>query len=194
MYKDKLKYVFEDATKAIIRNKTLSIISIVIRSLILIIIGLFILYLVFVDKNCEEIDCNNGMNSFARGIEVISLIILPPFSLFLVGCENKISIYSRKDEILTKKLLGETNCFIRWTFIIQGVFIGIISAFISIIFLYVLYSLLRDKLLQLELSVILVQPNFIINRMLLLFIGFGILLGIMGSIIALRKVFFEKIE
>lgn len=190
---NKLKYAFEDATKAIIRNKTISIISIITISLILITIGLFILYLLFIDKNFEKVSAlSKQVRIFSRGIELITFIMLPPISIFLIVCESKVSINSRKNEIDIKKFIGATNSFIRWPFIIEGLFIGIIGACISSFSIYFLYSLIYNKLLQFQAGIILVEPIFMIKSMFIVFIICSILLNIIGNVIALRKILKEK--
>lgn len=85
------------------------------------------------------------------------------------------------------KFVGATNWFIRRPFIIEGVVIGITGAFVGNVLLLYTYDFIYIKALEFTPELSLVQPAFITNTMLLLFVLVGIFMGFVGSIIALKK-------
>lgn len=121
-----IKYYFLEAIKSLKRNVTLTIISIITLSLVLLIIGIFILYLLLVSKSTENMYNNsaNEMIILIKYSKLITFIILPPLSLFLIINQIKMVVLSRKNEISIMKFVGATDWFIRWPFIIQGIIIG----------------------------------------------------------------------
>lgn len=78
-------------------------------------------------------------------VGVIALLFI--VALFIIANTVKITMFSRKREISIMKAVGATNSFIRWPFLIEGIFIGIISAFLSVVVLFGIYYLASDALL-----------------------------------------------
>ncbi len=53
-------------------------------------------------------------------------------SLFLVGNTIRLSIYARRREVEVMQLVGATNWFIRWPFVIEGLVVGLFGAAIAV--------------------------------------------------------------
>ena len=109
------------------------------------------------------------------------LIIL--VAIFFVSNTILIIIYSKKKDIEILKLLGASNLFIKFPYYLEGIFQGIIGAFISISLLYLLHSILNYLSFNnyINLSVINSVNVILINVFL------GILLGFLGSSKALSS-------
>lgn len=127
------------------------------------------------------------ITSTIRWIGIVILIILVGVSLFLIGNTIKITVYSRRREIGIMKYIGATDWFIRWPFIIEGMIIGVIGAFISDIVLYYLYRIMYAKFSSSLVLMQLVSPQYVYTNILALFILCGILIGSLGSILSMRK-------
>ena len=57
--------------------------------------------------------------------------------MFLISNTIKITIYARSTEIEIMKLVGATNWFIRWPFLLEGLFLGVGSIIpIGLILIY----------------------------------------------------------
>jgi cell division transport system permease protein len=59
-------------------------------------------------------------------------ILLAVASLFLVGNTIRLSIYARRREVEVMQLVGATNWFIRWPFVIEGLVVGMFGALIAV--------------------------------------------------------------
>ncbi|ABR35363.1 FtsX-like permease family protein [Clostridium beijerinckii] len=196
---NKFKYFFLDAVKNLKRNSTITAFSVITVSATLFVVGLFLLYLLSVDKNFATLFVSNSINRNSvfidnkemvivlKWLEVAAFFVLPVISLFLVVTSFKMSILQRRNEINIMKFVGATNWFIRWPFIIEGVVIGIVGAFLGNVLLFFIYEFVYTKALEFIPELTLVQPEFIANAMLWPFVIVGTFLGAIGSIIALRK-------
>jgi len=67
---------------------------------------------------------------------VVLAILLLLASLMLVGNTIRLSIYARRREVEVMRLVGATNWFIRWPFIIEGAIVGLAGAVIAVAILF----------------------------------------------------------
>ncbi len=79
-------------------------------------------------------------------------------------------------------LLGATNSFIRFPFVIEGIIQGIIGAGLSLLILYLLSSL-QNYLLEPLVKLPLVEPS----NLVLYNIVFGLVLALIGSFRGISK-------
>ncbi|WP_238901108.1 FtsX-like permease family protein [Clostridium sp. YIM B02500] len=188
---DKFKYFSLDAVKSLKRNSTTTIFSVTTISATFFINGLFLLFLLSIGRSFESIYTNNQamkeMIMILICFKFAIFIVIPLVSVLLIVNAIKMVLFSRRSEISIMKLIGATNWFIRWPFIIEGGIIGIAGAFVGYLSLFFVYSFIYTKAMEYAPEFSLVQPTFITNIMLFPFGVSGILIGVIGSIIALRK-------
>lgn len=127
------------------------------------------------------------ISSFIKIAWAILSFILILVSLFLIMNTIKLTIYSRRKEIYIMKFVGATDWFIRWPFVIEGIILGAIGGFLSIGIVYYVYSSMYKVLIDKNLFSYLVSPNFILIQLVIHFLSIGILVGIVGSVVSLRK-------
>jgi len=65
-------------------------------------------------------------------ILIVLAVLLLLASLMLVGNTIRLSIYARRREVEVMRLVGATNWFIRWPFIIEGVIVGLTGAAVAV--------------------------------------------------------------
>jgi cell division transport system permease protein len=131
--------------------------------------------------------------SFFDIIEKVLIAIVILFVLvtaFLISNTIKLTIFSRKREIEIMRLVGASNFNIELPFIVEGLFLGILGAIIPIILTIYGYSTLYYKTggnLFSSPFIKLVQPEPFIYLLSLVIIGIGIVVGMFGSLRAVRK-------
>jgi cell division transport system permease protein len=81
----------------------------------------------------------NKLLNVARFIQwsgLVLIVILLTASLLLIGNTIRLSIFARRREVEVMKLVGATNWFIRWPFVIEGVVCGVIGGVASVVLLW----------------------------------------------------------
>ena len=66
-----------------------------------------------------------------RKIGIALIVVLSLVSLFIMVTIIGIKISQRKEDIEIMKLIGASNWYIRWPFIFEGMFYGVVGAFIG---------------------------------------------------------------
>lgn len=123
-----------------------------------------------------------------RKIGLALVVLLSLVSVFIMVTIIGIKISHKKEDIEIMRLIGATSWYIRWPFIIEGMFYGIIGAFIGW-FIATGVLLYATPFLESFLKGIPVLPvSFISLLELLLFeIIFAIILGILSSLLAVFR-------
>ncbi|MEA2472512.1 MAG: cell division transport system permease protein [Thermoleophilaceae bacterium] len=116
-----------------------------------------------------------------------SLAILFTFaSIALVANTIRLSLYARRREIEVMKLVGATNWFIRWPFVIEGIFVGLMGGVIAALMLVIAKTALVDPLASR--FALLATPNTIDFGLLIgLLMAACVLVSSLGSGITLRR-------
>jgi cell division transport system permease protein len=73
-----------------------------------------------------------------------ALLILA--SIALIANTIRLSIFARRREVEVMKLVGATNWFIRWPFVIEGVIVGFMGGLVAILLLWIIKDTLVDPL------------------------------------------------
>lgn len=120
-------------------------------------------------------------------VAVVALVLV---TAFLITNTIKLAIYSRKREIEIMRLVGASNISIKIPFIIEGLFIGILGSALPIAMIIFGYSSLYDffggELFGSALAS-LVTPMPFVYYVSSVLLGIGIVVGMMGSYLAVRK-------
>ncbi len=125
-------------------------------------------------------DINRAGMTFSLVLAIVAVLIT--FNTI------RLAIYNTKNEISVMKLVGASNSFIRWPFMVQGMIIGTVSAIISALIIGTLLFFCNIKIMQffpgLDMwSYFMENLDFI----LLIQLVTGIGLGTISSLIAVRK-------
>lgn len=115
------------------------------------------------------------------------VVIMAIISLFIISNTIKLALFSRKREVNIMKFVGATDWFIRLPFIIEGAIIGLISGLIALLIQYLVYTKLIENLINMinitkplafSTQLYVIVPAFLIS---------GAVVGMLGSIVSLRK-------
>ena len=122
-------------------------------------------------------------------IVVVVVIALVVVTSFLISNTIKLTIFSRRNEIEIMRLVGASNITIKLPFLFEGFIIVLIGSIIPVcitIYGYViLYSRMHGKLLSN--MIMLIKPYPFVFWVSLIVIAIGALVGMYGSIKAVRK-------
>ena len=110
-------------------------------------------------------------------------------SMFIISNTIRLTTYDRREEIAIMKIVGATNSFIRWPFVYEGFLMGLIAAGLAFLFQWGLYEAVTGAVLESDAQRLFQIIPF--QRMLLpvlgTFVGAGMLIGIGGSLTAIRR-------
>ena len=99
----------------------------------------------------------------------------------------ELSVYSRRHEITVMRYVGATGMFIAAPFILEGIIIGIFSAILSYFLEWYAYYYVEQKISSDLQMISFVGFSEVSGYVLGGFIALGILTGIVGSLLSLRK-------
>jgi cell division transport system permease protein len=97
----------------------------------------------------ESRDDANTISTISTAIRIALLVVsalLAITSLLLVANTIRLSIYARRREVEVMKLVGATNWFIRWPFMVEGLVCGLIGSLIAIGLLFLGKVVILDPL------------------------------------------------
>lgn len=115
-------------------------------------------------------------------VTIIGVVVL-----YIIVNTIRITVLARRKEIEIMKLVGATDWFIRWPFMIEGIMLGLIGAIIALLFLSKGYSILIQYIKQLAPFIPLMMEQVIIRQLLVLMSGLGFFFGVLGSMMSLKK-------
>ncbi len=121
------------------------------------------------------------------GLGLITILLVA--SILLIGNTIRLSIFARRREVEVMKLVGATNWFIRWPFVIEGVICGLVGAILSVGLLWAVKVGVVDQWIQDADSALTRDQAATIGFPLLglILILAGGLVGALGSGITLRR-------
>ncbi len=130
----------------------------------------------------------SSWTSALRKIGIAAIIVLSLVSIFIMVTIIGIKISQKKDDIEIMRLIGANNRYIRWPFILEGIFYGLVGALIgftiSMIVLVIATPSLSSFLRGIPLFPI--SPVFVLEMLLGEFI-LAILLGGLSSYLAVLR-------
>lgn len=135
-------------------------------------------------------DVINKLNSMIWAISVVAaVVVVVLFFISLVIIMNTIrtAVYVRRREIEIMKLVGATDWFVRWPFLLEGMIGGVLAAVLSGILVAIGYNLAVSTLHLKLLFFPLHYDGAYLTVVLMGTAGAGILLGALGSYLGVRR-------
>ena len=118
------------------------------------------------------------------GLAILGLVGLTV--LFMIINTIRIAVYSRAGEIEIMRLVGASDSFIRWPFILEGILCGLIGAILTITIVAVIWEPIQPAMVQVFQMPTAVSDRFL-TTLSLLVLGVGLGLGALGSWISVRS-------
>ncbi|MGH2520653.1 MAG: permease-like cell division protein FtsX, partial [Chloroflexota bacterium] len=122
-----------------------------------------------------------AITNFLRLAGLVIVTGLGVIALFIIINTTRIALYARRQEIEIMKLVGATDWFVRWPFIFEGMFLGLLGAAVTVALIAAGYQpMLRRVSSLLTFLPLAFDPTFL-PKLLALLGAAGILIGGMGS-------------
>ena len=124
-----------------------------------------------------------GLVKIIGGVLAVLLILA---STLLIANTINLSLFARRQEVEVMKLVGATDWFIRWPFVIEGVFVGAVGALLAIILLAITKIALLDPLVN-NWSLLSAPRTIGFVWLIAVLLGAGVAISALGSGLSLRR-------
>lgn len=119
------------------------------------------------------------------GISLVAIIGI--VVLYIIVNTIRLTVFARRKEIEIMKLVGATDWFIRWPFLIEGILLGLTGSIIALLLLSKGYALLTQYIKQFAPFIPLLAEQVINRQMLVIMTTLGVFFGMLGSMVSLKK-------
>jgi cell division transport system permease protein len=138
---------------------------------------------------------SNKKNDTRKILEVTNLVtitaaaltvLLTLASILLIANTIRLSLYARRREVEVMKLVGATDWFIRWPFVIEGIVVGAAGALLAIAVLGIAKVALLDPLAH-NWTLIAAPQTIPFSALVAVLMIAGVLVSALGSGLSLRR-------
>jgi cell division transport system permease protein len=146
-----------------------------------------------IDQSIQSV--SNKRNDTKKILEVTNLVtitaavltvLLTIASILLIANTIRLSLYARRREVEVMKLVGATDWFIRWPFVIEGIVVGAAGAILAVAVLGVTKIALLDPLAN-NWTLIAAPRTISFTALLIVLLGAGVGVSALGSGLSLRR-------
>ena len=121
-------------------------------------------------------------------IVALAMVVgLAVISVFIISNTVKLAMFARREEISIQKIVGATNWFIRWPFVIEGMVLGLLAGGLAFLAEWALYTEMFNIIGGVIPYFQLLPFESVRWLVLSVYLGAGVLFGIGGSVTSIRK-------
>ena len=138
-----------------------------------------------VDESVSE-----GLISARRIVTTVSavlIVVLLSVSVFIISNTVKLATFDRREEIGIMRVVGATNAFVRWPFVVEGFLLGLIAGAVAFVLQWGLYSYVMGTVLGRVTAFSMIAFGELFFPILFTFLLTGFLVGVGGSVLTIRK-------
>jgi cell division transport system permease protein len=146
-----------------------------------------------IDRSIDEVrtrrDDTTKILQVTRFVKLMAgtlAVLLIAASIFLIANTIRLSLYARRREVEVMKLVGATDWFIRWPFVIEGIIVGALGTLLAILLLAIGKIAIIDPLAS-DFSLISAPDTMPFTVLIAVMMGGGILISALGSGLSLRR-------
>jgi cell division transport system permease protein len=133
-----------------------------------------------------EYDTLLGIINVIRTVGIVAVGLVALTVLFMIINTIRIAVYSRANEIEIMRLVGASDSFIRWPFILEGILCGLIGAVVTVILVTAVWDPIQPAMVNMFQMPTAVSTRFLTTlSLLVLSVGLGV--GALGSWISVRS-------
>lgn len=134
----------------------------------------------------------NGFITVRNVVSVITaflIVVLLVVSLFMMSNTIKLATYTRRDEIAVMRIVGASNGFIRFPFMVEGLILGLLGAGIGFLLEWIIYNFISGRIMMSEAAKFfrVIPFSEIMTPLLAAYLTVGILEGMFGGSMAIRN-------
>ncbi len=107
-------------------------------------------------------------------------------SVLLIANTIRLSLYARRREVEVMKLVGATDWFIRWPFVLEGVVVGALGGVLGVLLLGVIKVAVVDPL-KTDFALVAAPDTMTVPLLIAVLFGAAVAVSALGSGISLRR-------
>lgn len=134
----------------------------------------------------DELDKLVGIINVIRTVGIVAIALVGLTVLFMIVNTIRIAVYARAGEIEIMRLVGASDSFIRWPFILEGVLCGLIGAMVAIGLVAIVWDPIQPVMFDVFKLPVAVGARFLATLSALL-LAVGLAVGAIGSWISVRS-------
>ena len=142
-----------------------------------------------IDEVRNRQEDTNKILSATRVVKItmaLLAVLLIVASVLLIANTIRLSLYARRREVEVMKLVGATDWFIRWPFVLEGVLVGALGGILAILLLGVVKIALVDPLAA-QFALIAAPDTINFGLLIAVLLGASVGVSAIGSGLSLRR-------
>ena len=143
------------------------------------------------DVNAEE-SIAQGFITVRNVVSVVTailVVILLVVSIFMMSNTIKLATFTRREEIAVMKMVGASNGFIRFPFVVEGLILGLLGAGVGFLLEWGIYNFISNRIMESFGGNLFRAMSFsvIMTPLLAVYLALGFLVGAFGGAMAIRN-------
>jgi cell division transport system permease protein len=135
------------------------------------------------ESDTEKILSATGL---VKGLGAVMATLLILASIALIANTIRLSVFARRREVEVMKLVGATNWFIRWPFVIEGIIVGFLGGVLAVLLLAIAKTTVVDPLSD-RFGLLAAPDTIDFPLLVILLLGASVAVSAIGSGITLRR-------
>lgn len=127
-----------------------------------------------------------GIIGVFRTVGIVALALVGLTVLFMIVNTIRIAVYARANEIEIMRLVGASDSFIRWPFILEGTLSGLIGAIVTVVLVAIVWDPIQPIMVRVFQMPTAVSTQFLATLSAIV-LGVGLGVGAVGSWISVRS-------